>query len=207
MLNGREYNGILICVAPKGVEAPNYDGLNLKDHKGHSHRKNAPKVREEVELDLVDELDECLDEVSEETEEVVEFEEIIEFEDFDEEWYEKEYPKDVFVEKTIRCANGTMTIKCSEYQFNEIHTWFYDLGAFVDYSDDTFNAIELDESGIFHIFGDDNDGNYRYFRGDFMHKIPARCFGLVEVEPLEDGGQVWRDFSDFDEVEVTFNLY
>ena len=176
MLNKTEYNGVVICVLPIGVEAPS-NGSFPK-----SSRKKAPKSK------------------------VSKKEEVVEFEDLDDEWYEKEYPKDVFVEETIKCENGTMTIKCSKYQLNEIHTWLYKLGAFVGYSDDTF-AIELDESGIFHIFGDNNDSNYRYFRGDFMHKTPEKCFGLVEVEPLEDGGQVWRDFSDFDEVDVTFNLY
>jgi hypothetical protein len=107
---------------------------------------------------------------------------------------------------TIHCNNGTIHIKGERDKCVEVAEWLKMFGI-TSFSHIHKNEnITIDESGVFHIFGDENDGNYRYFRGDFMHKEPYKCFGLVEVEPMEDGGQVWRDFSDFD-VEVTFKVY
>lgn len=110
-----------------------------------------------------------------------------------------------FRQTSIRCDNGVIHIKGERSKCIEVEEWLKMFGV------DSFSGkhkdenITLDESGAFHIFGDENDGNYRYFRGDFMHKDPYKCLGLIEVEPMEDGGQVWRDFSDFD-VEVTFKM-
>ena len=106
---------------------------------------------------------------------------------------------------SIRCNNGVIHIKGSRDKCLEVMEWLEMFGVKIFSRTHKDNNITIDESGIFHVFGDDNDGSYRYYRGDFMNKKPYKCFGLVEVEPVEDGGRVWRDFSDFD-VEFTFNL-
>ena len=124
--------------------------------------------------------------------------EIVELED-DDEVVEFEETDSLEIAVSIDCRNGYLTLRGKFYDVNETMTWLASLGT------KSSKDIMLGD-GMFHVFGDDNDGSYRYFRGDFMHKTPARCFGLVEVEPMEDGGCVWRDFSDF-EVEATFNLF
>ena len=99
---------------------------------------------------------------------------------------------------TIECFNGSITVSGNLMKVNEVMQWLSRLGL------ESSKDIKIVDDA-FNISGDYNDGNYRYSRGDFMHKDPARCFGLVEVEPIEDGGRVWRDFADFD-VNATFNL-
>lgn len=155
MLNKTEYNGIMICVLPVGIEAPKYGMPKML------RRKFAPK-REVVETNEIRQT-------------------------------------------TIRCNNGVIHIKGLRDKCVEVEEWLkmFGITSFSGIHKD--ENITIDECGAFHIFGDENDGNYRYFRGDFMHGSPHKCFGLVEVEPMEDGGKVWRDFSDFD-VEVTFNV-
>lgn len=104
---------------------------------------------------------------------------------------------------SIRCNNGIIRIKGNRYNCEKIMEWLDMFGI------KTFSRIHkdyditLDESGMFHIFDDINDGNYSYIHGNFIHKNPYKNIGLVDVEPLEDGGRVWRDLSDFN-VEVTF---
>lgn len=106
---------------------------------------------------------------------------------------------------SIRCNNGVICIKGARDKCLELMKWLEMFGVKTFSRKHEDYNITLDESGIFHIFGDENDGNYYYIQGDFGHKTPYKNIGLVEVEPFEDGGRVWRDFRDFD-VEVTFNL-
>lgn len=141
-----------------------------------SRRKNAPKHE-------IEEFEEC-EELKFVEEDMVELVEMV---------VEQE------VQIVLTCFNGSLTLSGNLRAINEVMQWLARLGVEstkdIKISDDAFN-----------IYCDCNDGSYRYFRGDFMHKEPARCFGLVEVEPIEDGGRVWRDFSDFDVV-ATFNLF
>lgn len=182
MLNNTEYNNVRICVLPVGVEAPDYSkGYNLPK----SHRKYAPKCRESYEEEVEDEEVVDFDESEVVEEEVLELKEVEEVTDK--------------VTVTLVCFNGMLTLSGNFMSITEVMSWFRELGA------KSSKDITLSDDGIFNIHGDSNDGSYRYFRGDFMHKDPARCFGLVEVEPIEDGGRVWRDFTDFD-VKATFNL-
>jgi len=143
-----------------------------------SRRKNAPKHEEEIELEEV-EVEEC--EELEFIDDYVE-EEVVEHE----------------AQISLTCFNGSLTLGGTLRAINEVMQWLARLGV------ENTKDIKLGDDA-FNIYGDCNDGSYRYFRGDFMHKDPARCFGLVEVEPIEDGGRVWRDFTDFD-VKATFNL-
>ena len=59
------------------------------------------------------------------------------------------------------------------------------------------------------IYGDKNDGFYEsrgYGKNYYIvHPDSAKCLGVVEVEPEEDGGFVWRNFDDF-EVDVDFEM-
>lgn len=107
---------------------------------------------------------------------------------------------------SIRCNNGVICIKGTRDKCAEVMEWLemFNISTFSHKHKD--EPIILNESGMFHIFGDDNDGNYRYCRGDFMHKDSHKNKGIVDVETMEDGGQVWRDFRDF-EVEVTYKMY
>lgn len=107
---------------------------------------------------------------------------------------------------SIRCNNGIIHIKGERYNCEKVMEWLEMFGVKTFSQRHKDYDITLDESGVFHIFGDDNDGSYRYFRGSFMNKVPYKCFNIVEVEPLEDGGRVWRNFDDFD-VDVKFTMY
>lgn len=71
------------------------------------------------------------------------------------------------------------------------------------------NIMVDDKAEIFSFcYGDKNDGRYEsvgYGKNYYIrHHIPAKCFGIVEVEPLEEGGYVWRNFEDF-EVDVEYH--
>lgn len=182
MLNNREHNNIIVKVLPVGVEAPDYcKGTNLPK----SHKKCAPKYAEEI----IEEETIIEDETSIE-DEIIEFDEVVE----DDEVLEKVFD----VSTIIQCSNGYIEIAGSLASVNEVLNWLAILGA------RKTSSIEL-SGDCFHVFGDMNEG-YRYFRGDFMHKEPEKCLGLVEVEPDEDGGRVWRDFADFDDIKVSINL-
>lgn len=185
MLNNRECNNIMVKVLPVGVKAPDYcKGTNLPK----SHKKCAPKYEEVFKEEILETEDVVEKEAIEFEEVVIENEEIIEVDEVE-----------VFdVSTTIQCSNGCIEIAGSLASVNEVLNWLAILGA------RKTSSIEL-SGDCFHIFGDMNDG-YRYFRGDFMHKEPEKCLGLVEVEPDEDGGRVWRDFADFDGIKVSINL-
>lgn len=104
----------------------------------------------------------------------------------------------------IECVNGWMTITGEERYVQEVYEWLVRLA---DGAENITNNIMLDESYIFSfIYGDKNDGEYILIDGNFVHKYAAQTLGVVDVEPLEDGGYVWRNFEDFDEVDVTFEI-
>lgn len=97
-------------------------------------------------------------------------------------------------EVCIECVNGAIVLRGEEYDVNEACEWLKILG-----EGEVKNNIMVDESGIFSFcYGDKNDGDYIILDGNFVHSTPARTFGVVDVEPLEDGGYVWRNFEDFD---------
>ena len=73
--------------------------------------------------------------------------------------------EDEMRQTSIRCNNGVIRIKGSRDKCVEVAEWLEIFGvkAFSKVHKDY--DITLDESGVFHIFGDCNDGNYRYCRG------------------------------------------
>ena len=122
------------------------------------------------------------------------------------------FSRDIMAEEIWRCSNGILKFKGSEYHLNELHTWFYELGYVFEGKKGVYNTpvIELaedDEGGIFHLFGDLNDGKYNFVHGNIVHHTAAKTFGAVVVECEEDCGYVWRNFEDFDEVEVEFYVF
>lgn len=103
------------------------------------------------------------------------------------------------VEMPIECVNGVIMLRGTEYNLLEVVDWLMRLG-----KGQVTNNIMIDESETFSFcYGDKNDGHYIILDGNFVHGAPTKTFGVVDVEPLEDGGFVWRNFEDFD-VEADF---
>lgn len=117
--------------------------------------------------------------------------------------YDGEYPcllyedvKDTF---TLQCDNGHIEIIGHPYYIKDCRNWLVQLGAFTQKVH--MNLLY----GLFHIFGDINDGRYVILDGEWVHSTPLKTIGAMDVEPDEDGGRVWRSF-DNHEVSAVFHL-
>ena len=100
---------------------------------------------------------------------------------------------------TIECLNGYIALTGKYEKVCEVFSWLKRLGVHSP------NDICI-MNDAFHIGYDINDNNYGYTYEDgqayVYHAAPEKCMGIVRIEPDNDGGRVWRNFEDFDEVEA-----